>query len=57
MSLVTFLVVDLVTGRLSQCLACRMSLEQTDPRAGLSLSLVGPVLRLAAGGDHDSTGT
>ena len=57
MSLMTFLVVDLVTGRLSQCLACRMSLEQTDPRVGLSLSLGAAVPRLAAGGDHDSTGT
>lgn len=28
-----------------------------DPRVGLSLSLGGPAPRLAAGGDHDATGT
>ena len=34
-----------------------MKLARTAPVTGLSLSLVGPVLRLAAGGDHDATGT
>ena len=48
----TLLVVDLVTGRLSQCLACRMSLEQMDPRVGLILG--GAAQRLAAGGDHET---